>query len=74
MVLVEKIPELWPPITNGPVSTVHSTTAQPEGGAQNIVTRDRMGHSEGIFLTKPKNSPPEGNRTQDLEVLIGSLC
>lgn len=32
-------PEPWPPITNGPMSTVHSATTQPEGGAQGIVTR-----------------------------------
>jgi hypothetical protein len=49
MVPTEKIPEPWPPITNGPTSTVHSATAQPEGGAQDIETRERMGHSEGIF-------------------------
>jgi hypothetical protein len=49
-------PRTLPPITNGPTSTVHSATAQPEGGAQDIVTRERMGHSEGIFLTKPENS------------------
>jgi hypothetical protein len=55
-----KIPEPRPPITNGPTSTVHSATAQPEGGAQDIVTRERMEHNEGIFLTKPKNSPQRG--------------
>jgi hypothetical protein len=43
---------LAPPITNGPTSTVHSATAQPEGGAQDIVTRERMGHSEGIFFNQ----------------------
>jgi hypothetical protein len=58
MVPAEKIPEHWPPITNGPASTVHSATAQPEGGAQDIVTQERMWHSEGIFLTKPENSLP----------------
>jgi hypothetical protein len=51
MVPAEKIPEPWPPITNGSASTVHSATAQPEGGAQD---------SEGIFLTKPENSLPIG--------------
>jgi hypothetical protein len=60
MVPAEKIPEPWPPITNGPASTVHSATAQPEGGAQDIVTREWMWHSEGIFLTKPENSLPRG--------------
>jgi hypothetical protein len=60
MVPAEKIPEPWLPITNGPASTIHSATAQPEGGAQDIVTRERMGHSEGIFLTKPENSLPGG--------------
>jgi hypothetical protein len=44
-----KSPNLDPPITNGPASTVHSATAQPEGGAQDIATRERMGHNEGIF-------------------------
>jgi hypothetical protein len=72
MVPAEKIPKPWPPITNGPASTVHSATAQPEGGAQDIVTRERRGHNEGIFLTKPEKFAPGGNRTQDLEVLLGS--
>jgi hypothetical protein len=53
-------PRTLPPITNGPASTVHSATAQPEGGAQDIVSRERMEHGEGIFLTKPENSLPEG--------------
>jgi hypothetical protein len=56
MVPAEKISEPWPPIINGPASTVHSATAQPEGGAPDIVTRERMRHSEGIFLTNPENS------------------
>jgi hypothetical protein len=47
-------PRTLAPITNRSASTVHSATAQPEGGAQDIVTRERMGHSEGIFLTKPE--------------------
>jgi hypothetical protein len=68
MVPTEKIPEPWPPITNKPTSIVHSATAQPE----DIVTRKRMGHNEGIFLTKPKISP-RGKSTQNLEVLLGSL-
>jgi hypothetical protein len=57
MMLAEKIPEPWPPVTNRPASTVHSATAQPEGDAQDIVTRERMRHSKRIFLTKPENSP-----------------
>jgi hypothetical protein len=60
MVPTEKIPEPWPRITNGPALTVHSATVQPEGGAQDIATRERMGHIEGIFLTKPENSLPIG--------------
>jgi hypothetical protein len=60
MVPIEKILKHWSPITNGSTSTVHSATAQPEGGAQNIVARERMRHSKGIFLTKPENSPPRG--------------
>jgi hypothetical protein len=51
--------------------TAHSATAQPEGGAQDV-TRERAGHSEGIFLTKPEIRP-RGDRTQDLKVLLGSL-
>jgi hypothetical protein len=49
MVPAKKIPEPWPPITNEPASTVHSATTQPEGGAQDTITRERVGHSEGIF-------------------------
>jgi hypothetical protein len=56
----EKIPEPWHPITNGPTSTVHSATAQLEGGAHDIVTRERMEHNEVIFLTKPENSLLKG--------------
>jgi hypothetical protein len=56
MVPAKKIPEPWPPINNRPASIVHSATAQPEGGTQDIATRERMGHNEGIFLTKPENS------------------
>jgi hypothetical protein len=52
MVPAKKILEPWPPITNGPASTVHSATAQPEGGAQDIATRERMGHNEGIFFNQ----------------------
>jgi hypothetical protein len=33
-------------------STNHRATAQPEGGAQDSVPRERAGHNEGIFLTK----------------------
>jgi hypothetical protein len=61
MVPSEKIPEPWPPITNRATSTVDSATVQPEGGTQDIVTRERLGHSEGIFLTKPENSPSRGS-------------
>lgn len=57
---VEKIPKLWPSITNGSTSTVHSATAQSKGGVQDIVTRERMGQNEQIFLTKPDNSPRRG--------------
>jgi hypothetical protein len=38
MVPTEKNPRTLAPITNGPASTVHSATAQPEGGAQDIAT------------------------------------
>jgi hypothetical protein len=40
------------PITNGSASTVHFATAQPEGSAHDIVPRERMGHSEGIFFNQ----------------------
>ena len=57
-----------PLITNGLASTVHFATTQPEGGAQDIVIRERMGHIEGIFLTKLENSgesnPGFGGATQ----------
>lgn len=43
------------PITNGLASIIHSAT-QPESGAQDIVTQERMRHNERIFLTKPENS------------------
>jgi hypothetical protein len=46
------------PITDEPASTVHSATAQPEGVAQDIVTRERMEHNNEIFLIKPENSLP----------------
>jgi hypothetical protein len=48
MVPVEKIPQHEPPITNGLASTVHSATAQLEGAAQDITTRERMGHNEHL--------------------------
>jgi hypothetical protein len=73
MVPVEKILEHWPPITNGSTSTVHSATAQPEGGAQNIVARERMRHNKGIFFNQARKFAPEGNRTWDLEVLLRRL-
>jgi hypothetical protein len=41
-------------------STAHSTTAQPKGGAQDIDHRERAGHGEGIFLTKPEIRPLGG--------------
>jgi hypothetical protein len=53
MVPSEKILKPWSPITNGPTSTVHSTTAQPEGGTHDIETRERMGHNE-IFFNQAK--------------------
>jgi hypothetical protein len=49
MVPAEKILEPWTPISNGPASTVQSAMAQTEGGAQDIVIRERMGHRKGIF-------------------------
>jgi hypothetical protein len=60
MIPAEKIPEQCRPITSGSASTFHSATAQPEGGAQDIVIREQMGHNEEIFLTKSENSPPRG--------------
>jgi hypothetical protein len=72
MIPAEKISEPWPPITNGLASTVHSAMAQPEGDAQDIVTQERMGHSEGIFFNQAWRFAPEENWTQDLEVLLVS--
>jgi hypothetical protein len=60
MVAVEKIPEPFLSITNGPTSTIHSATAQPEGGTHDIVTWEWIRHNEGIFLTKPENSSSRG--------------
>jgi hypothetical protein len=50
MVLIEKSSNSAPSL--GAI-TAHSAMAQPEGGAQDI-TRERVGHNERIFLTKPK--------------------
>jgi hypothetical protein len=65
MVPAEKITKPWPPITSGPSG--HSATAQPEGGEQDV-TRERAGHNEGIFLTKPESHHVR-DRNRDLEVL-----
>jgi hypothetical protein len=40
-------------VSTDKIHSAHSTTAQREGGAQDI-TQERVGHSEGIFLTKPE--------------------
>jgi hypothetical protein len=66
MVPTEKIPEPWPPIT------AHFATAQPKGGAQDV-TREQAGHSERIFFNQSQKFAPEGDRTWDLKVLLGSL-
>jgi hypothetical protein len=54
---VEKTSEPWPPITNGPATTAHSATAQAGGWRAGDGTRERMRHSEGIFLTRPEICP-----------------
>jgi hypothetical protein len=59
MAPAEKTPEPWPPSLTAR-STAHSATAQPEGGAQDIDPREWAGHSERIFLTKPKIRPRGG--------------
>jgi hypothetical protein len=66
-------PQTLAPITNGPASTVHSATVQPEGEAQDIVTRERMRHSEGIFITKHENSPPRGIEPRNLRCYSEAL-
>jgi hypothetical protein len=43
--------------------------AEPEGGVHDV-TRERAGHNEGIFLTKPKIRPRWGSN-RDMEVLLG---
>jgi hypothetical protein len=62
MVPAEKTPEPWPPLLTGR-STAHSTTAQPEGGVQDIDPRERRGTARGFFLTKPEIRP-QGDRTR----------
>jgi hypothetical protein len=42
-------PRTLTPIIYGLTSIVHSATAQPEGGAHDIATRERIGQSEGIL-------------------------
>jgi hypothetical protein len=54
-------------------SIAHSATAQPDGDAQDIDPRERVGHNEGIFFNQARNSSPRGDRTRELEVLLGSL-
>jgi hypothetical protein len=71
MVSVEEIFEPCSPITNGSTSTIHSVTAQPKGGAQDIVTRERMETTRGFFLTSLKIRL-RGGLNLGLEVLLGS--
>jgi hypothetical protein len=49
---VEKTPEPWPPITNGPATTAHSATAQAGVWRTGDGTREPMRHNEGIFLMR----------------------
>jgi hypothetical protein len=58
MVPTEKISELWPPSLAGH----HRPLCSPTGGWAQDVTRERVGHNEGIFLTKSKIRP-RGDRT-----------
>jgi hypothetical protein len=46
---VEKTPEPWPPITNGPTTTAHSAMAQVGGWRAGDRTREWMSHNKGIF-------------------------
>jgi hypothetical protein len=57
MAPAEKTPEPPPPPSLTGQSTAHSATAQLEGSAQDSDPRERVGHSEGIFLTKPEICP-----------------
>jgi hypothetical protein len=50
------------PLCNGPAG----------GWRAGYRSRERAGHSEGIFLTKPEIRL-QGDRTRDLKVLLGSL-
>jgi hypothetical protein len=58
---VEKTPEPWPPITNGPATTAHSATAQAGGWRTRDRTQERTRHNEGIFLTRPEIRPTRGS-------------
>jgi hypothetical protein len=44
----------------------------PAGGWRAGRNQERAGHNEGIFLTMHEIGP-EGDRTRDLEVVLGSL-
>jgi hypothetical protein len=58
---IEKTPEPWPPITNGPTTTAHSATAQAGGWRLGDETREWMRHSERIFLMRPEIHPTRGS-------------
>jgi hypothetical protein len=58
---VEKTTKLWPPITNGSATTVHSATVQIGWWRAGDRTRERTRHSEGIFLTRPEIRPTKGS-------------
>jgi hypothetical protein len=71
---VEKIPEPWPPFTNGSATTAHSATT-PSRRVVNMRRNPRAGEAwrENFFNLGPKFAPT-GNRTQDLEGVIRSSC
>jgi hypothetical protein len=69
IVSAEKIPEPWPPSLANCHCPFHNGPAR---GCAQDVTRVRARHNKGIFLPSQK-IVPEGDRTYDLEVLLGSL-
>jgi hypothetical protein len=73
MVSAEKIPGPCPSITNGPINC--PLCNGPVGGwcaGYRSPKADRTQRARGFFLTKPEIRP-WGDRTRDMEVILGSL-
>jgi hypothetical protein len=54
LVLVEKIPEPWPPITNGPCQLPTLQWPLSECGEQAQIPESGRGTARGFFLTRPE--------------------